>query len=154
MVPSNEALPTMGKLETPAVERHDGIVRAGDATPLGTSRELARALFDELAAGATADRIYEVRASEIDPMPQYVLIEMTAKELADVAAFEKQADRLVDRLAMTRGYQLFGAWLRDRCTTMARAGKLRPTARFLQTFDDQGRKLPITYQPCESLAQK
>ena len=47
-----------------------------------------------------------------------------------------------------------GEWLRDRCLSLARDGKLKPTWAYLQTYDDQGRKLPITYQPCESLAEQ
>ena len=41
-------------------------------------------------------------------MPQYALVQVTAKDLADITQFDKDADRLVERLAMTRGYQLFG----------------------------------------------
>ena len=152
MDPTTEALPQVGKVDPPTVERHDGIVRSGDATPIGDSNELVRALFDELAAGDLAPRIYEVRGSVVDPLPQYALVQLTDKKLADVKEFDKQADRLVDRLAMTRGYQLFAEWLRERCSTLATAGKLKPTYAYLQTYDDQGRKQPITYQPCESLA--
>jgi hypothetical protein len=151
MLPSADTLPSMAPVEKPVVERHDGMVRSGDQTPIGDSAELVTALFDELAVGTVADRVFEVRASVIDPMPQYALVQVTAKDLADVAEFEKQADRLVDRLATIRGIQLFTEWLRERCTSMAKDGKLKPTWAYLQQFDDQGRKEPITYQPCESL---
>ena len=152
MEPTTEALAQVGKVAPPTVERHDGIVRSGDATPIGESNELVRALFDELSTGELSPRIYEVRGSVVDPLPRYALVQLSDKKLADVKEFDKQADRLVDRLAMTRGYQLFAEWLRERCSSMATAGKLKPTYAYLQTYDDQGRKQPITYQPCESLA--
>lgn len=153
MVPSNETLPALGPIERPTVERHDGVVRAGDVTPLGASAELANALFEQLSVGGVADRIFEVRSSVVDPMPQYALIQMTAKDLADVAEFDKQAEQLLERLALTRGYQLYTEWLRNRCTTLANAGKIKPDWAYLQTYDEQNRKQPITYQPCESLIQ-
>ena len=119
----------------------------------GASAELANALFEQLSVGGVADRIFEVRGSVVDPMPQYALIQVTAKELADVAEFDKQADQLLERLALTRGYQLYTEWLRNRCTTLANAGKIKPAWAYLQTYDEQNRKQPITYQPCESLIQ-
>jgi parvulin-like peptidyl-prolyl isomerase len=151
MVPGTELLPQLGPVERPHVERHDGMVRAGDATPIGESAELVSALFDQLTVGNVGDLIFEVRASVIDPMPSYVLVQVTAKDLADVGEFEKQADRLVERLAQMRGYQLIDDWLRERCAAMAKDNKLKPTWAYLQTYDEQGRKEPITYQPCESM---
>lgn len=154
MEPSKEALPQLGALDTPTVERHDGIARAGDNTPLGESAELARALFDQLAVGTVGERIFEVRPSVVDPLPTYVAVQVTGKELADVSKFEKDAPRLVERLATIRGVQLYQAWLRDRCTTLVAAGKIKPNLAYLQAYDDQNRKLPITYQPCESMTER
>ncbi|HVV82297.1 MAG TPA: hypothetical protein VHE35_04430, partial [Kofleriaceae bacterium] len=151
MVPTQEKLPPLGKLDPVVVERHDAIVRSGDSTPIGESAELANALFNELAVGGVADRIFEVRASVVDPMPQYALVQLTGKDLADVAEFDKQADRLVERLSLTRGYELLADFLRERCDALTHDGKIKPTWGYLQNYDDQGHRLPITYQPCISL---
>ncbi len=154
MEPTNEQLPTLGPVDAPTVERHDGIVRAGDGTPIGESAELVRALFDQLAVGNVADRIFEVRGSVVDPMPQYALVQVTGKELADVAKFDKEADSRMRQLAEARGAQVYVAWLRERCETLKAAGKIKPSASYLDSTDEQGRRVRSSYEPCESLAAR
>ncbi len=149
LVATDEVLPALGALAAPAAETFGPVARAANRTPLGESAELARALFDELTTGALAPRVFEVRASVVSPAV-YVIVQVTAKSLADVTAFEKEAESHVATLARERGARYMVDWLRERCTSLAASKRIQPLWSVLQGFDEQGNKLPIAYAPCMS----
>jgi hypothetical protein len=146
---SDEKLPTMGPLEPPTLETFGPIARAANRTPMGESPELARALFEELTTGAVGTKIYEVKPSVVAPAV-YVLVQVTAKQLADVTTFEKDAEQYTATLARERGARYLVDWLRTRCVSMAEKKEITPLWAAVQGFDDQGNKLPIQYTPCMS----
>ncbi|HUQ06638.1 MAG TPA: SurA N-terminal domain-containing protein [Kofleriaceae bacterium] len=146
---SNETLPTMGPLEPPTLETFGPIARAANRTPIGESPELARALFEELTTGALGTKIYEVKPSVVAPAV-YVLVQVTAKQLADVTTFEKDAEQYTATLARERGARYLVDWLRTRCVSMAEKKEITPLWAAVQGYDDQGNKLPIAYAPCMS----
>ncbi len=148
--PSSEQLPAIGKLDPPTAESFGPLSRS-KRTPLGESDELNRALFDELASGMIAPTIFEVRETKTSPSPKFAVIQMTNKELADVAEFEKQADAYIASLAKQRGGELLRAWLAERCTALAARGKIKPAAEFINRKDEQGNALKVTYKPCMTL---
>jgi len=149
MIPSNEPLPALAGLEQPSLESFGPVARSANRTPIGESPELARALFEELTTGAFGPKIYEVRPSITAPA-QFVIVQVTAKNLADVTAFEKEADELTARLARIRGGVYLVDWLRTRCTDLAAKGEIKPLRDAVQPYDEQQHKLPITYTPCMS----
>jgi hypothetical protein len=120
-------------------------------TPLGESDELNRALFNQLTAGMLAPTIFEVRETKTAPTPRYVLIQVTDKTLADMAEFEKQAETDVAALAKQRGDEFLRSWLAGKCTALTARGGIQPAAELIRRKDEQGRVLPVTYQPCMTL---
>jgi hypothetical protein len=149
MKPSDEVLPAMGPLEPPAIETFGPIARTANLTPMGESPELAQALFEQLTTGAVGDRVYEVKPSVVSPAI-YVIVQVTAKQLADVTTFDKDADQYVANLARERGARYLVDWLRTRCVSLAQQKRIEPLWAVLQGVDEQGNKLPIQYAPCMS----
>jgi hypothetical protein len=111
---------------------------------LGTSKEAAGALFDELSAGMLAKQVYEADGS-------FVIMQLVSRNSPKVEDFEKEADRLVEELRQTRGQAFLQEWLKDRCEKFAKDGKIKPNRGLVQEFDDAGKPLPSEYQPCMSL---
>jgi hypothetical protein len=149
MVPTTEKLPELALLEQPSLESFGPISRAGNRTPLGESPELARALFEELTTGSVGQAIYEVRPSVMSP-PLYVIAQVTEKQLADITKFEKDVDTYVAALARERGGRYLVDWLRERCTSLAEKKEISFLRDAVQQYDEQGKKLPLTYAPCMS----
>lgn len=151
MTPSTEVLPALGPIESPPVDSFGPVPRFGARTPVGESAEIARALFDELATGQVAKRIYEIKSGSIDATPSYLVLQVTSKQLADTAEFEKNAAQHVANLTTELGTRYLGDWLRTRCTALVAKGEIKPSTELITPLDDEGRRLPIMYQPCESM---
>lgn len=151
MTPSSEVLPPLGMLTPPSVDSFGVQSRSGSRTHLGESAEIARVVFDELATGQVAKRIYEIKSGAIDAAPSYVVLQVTSKQLADVAEFEKNADQNVANLSTELGARYLTDWLRTRCTALVAKGAIKPATDLITPVDDEGRRLPIMYQPCESM---
>jgi parvulin-like peptidyl-prolyl isomerase len=147
---SDEVLPKLGPLDPPALETFGPVARTGNRLPLGESAELTEALFVKLTTGAMGDKIYEVKPSVVAPA-MYVIVQVTAKQLADVTAFEKDAEQYTASLARERGGRYLVDWLHTQCVSMAAKKQIVPLWSQVQGTDDQGNKLPIQYAPCMSL---
>ena len=39
-------------------------------------------------------------------------------------------------------------WLKSRCETLTKAGRIRPAAERLRETDDKGNPVPTSYHPC------
>lgn len=146
---TDEVLPPLGPLDPPALETFGPIARTANRTPLGESAELTRALFEELTTGAMGTKVYEVKPSVVAPA-MYVLVQVTAKHLAESTTFAKDAEQYTATLARERGARYLVDWLRTRCVSMAEKKQITPLWQAVQGYDDQGNKLPIQYTPCMS----
>jgi hypothetical protein len=110
---------------------------------IGSSREAATALFEELSPGMLAKRVYEAEGA-------FVVLQLISRNSPDVAAFDKDADRLVGELRRTRAAAFVEDWLRERCEALAKDKKIKPNTQIVQEFDDTGKLLPVSYRPCMS----
>ncbi len=143
IVASTDDLPAFGPVAKPKRSRVGPIPRTrGPLTDVGTSKEVVRALFDELAPGAVADRIYEADGN-------YVLVQLVTRDLPDEKVFDKDAARRIAQLRDLRGEELVNAWLKDRCDALAKDDKIKPAASLLRQEDEKGNALPPSYRVCE-----
>ena len=143
IVASTDDLPAFGPVAKPKRSRVGPIPRTrGPLTDVGTSKEVVRALFDELAPGAVADRIYAADGN-------YVLVQLVTRDLPDEKVFDKDAARRIAQLRDLRGEELVNAWLKDRCDALAKDDKIKPAASLLRQEDEKGNALPPSSRVCE-----
>ncbi len=144
MKPSADILPTLGTMEKPSVRRVGPLRRSADDAGIGTSKEVVTALFDEIAAGGLAPRIYKIGGA-------YAVIQVVDKKLAEIAIFEKDADKSIADLARERGEKALSGWLRARCKALKEADKISFLPALISQTDEQGKALPSTYSPCMTM---
>ena len=111
---------------------------------VGTSKPAIAALFDDLSTGMLAKQVYEADGS-------YVVLQLISRSSPKVEDFDKEADRLTEELRKERGQAFLQEWLKDRCEKLKKDGKIKPNRGLIQEYDDNGKPLPIEYQPCMSL---
>jgi hypothetical protein len=142
---TSDQLPTFAEIAKPKRQSVGPMPRTrGDIPGLGTSKELVRALFDELTVGMLATRIYKVS-------DDYVLVQVKAKATPKLDDFEKDAEKSVAELASVRGEQLLNHWLTSRCEALVKENKIKPEQSLLREEDEQGRRIQIPYTPCQNL---
>jgi len=142
---SSDTLPAFSDVEKPSIERIGPMVRDRENIErLGKSRELIRAVFDELSPGMIGPRVYEVDGA-------FVVVQLQDKKLAKVDDFDKQADRLVANLASERGEQLLSRWIAERCHKLVAEKKIEFSQDKVAERDPEGRPTKVTYRPCESM---
>ena len=141
MAPSTESLPAIGDVEKPKVQSNGPTPRTGKLPGIGASEELAGVLFDQLAPGQVAKRIYEADG-------KYYVVQLTAKQSVDLKDFDKKADQLVEELRASRAQAFLKQWLKSRCEQLVKDGKIKPNPGLLVEHDDEGKPLPVTYKPC------
>jgi parvulin-like peptidyl-prolyl isomerase len=145
VTPSTDVLPPIGEVAKPEVRTFGPMVRDRESIPrLGKSAPLMRALFDELTPGMLAPRVFEVDGS-------YVLAQVTQKEQAKVEEFEKDADRRVASLVDERGEKVLESWIAARCKKLVEDKKIQFQKDLVTEFDDQGKPVRLSYQPCQSM---
>jgi parvulin-like peptidyl-prolyl isomerase len=145
ITPSADVLPPMGEVAKPELRSYGPMVRDRESIPrLGKSAPLMKALFDELTPGMLAPRVYEVDGS-------YVLVQVSQKEQAKIDEFEKDADRRVASLVDERGEKVLESWLAARCKQLVDAKKIDFQKDLVTEFDDQGKPVRLSYQPCQSM---
>ncbi|HEX4422965.1 MAG TPA: hypothetical protein VH165_33845, partial [Kofleriaceae bacterium] len=139
---SKDVLPAMGTVARPTVSRIGPSPRQAKMPGVGGSKDAINALFDELAPGAVARTLYEGDAGA------YVLIQLIARAQPKVDEFDKTADAEIARMTAARAHQAEELWLKDRCDTLVKAGKIKPSAEKIRETDDKGNPAPTVYRPC------
>ncbi len=143
VVPSSDQLPAFDNVKAPYVSRFGPAPRSPMMSGLGTSKEAAAALFDELSAGMIATRVYEADGA-------FVVVQLIGRNAPKVEEFEKEGDRLVEELRRERAQAFVEEWLQERCEKLRDDKKIKPNSQLIQEFDDAGKAMPVTYQPCMS----
>ena len=141
---SKEDLPSFG--EMPAIKyQHEGPAKRTAFLPgLPTVKEAAGLLFDELADGQLAPHVLEGDGG-------YYVLQLIKKESPKVEDFDKKADAAMQRLQDARSGSMLIDWMRTRCESLSKAGKIKIAADKTHETDDQGKPLPQTYTPCYQL---
>jgi hypothetical protein len=140
---SNDKLPEFSAVEPPTVSRFGPAQRTSPMSGIGTSKEAAAALFDELSPGMLAKQVYEADGG-------FIVMQLISRAQPKVADFEKDADRLVEQLRGERAQAFVEEWLKDRCENLVKEGKIKPNPGLLRETDDSGKLLPTGYRPCMS----
>jgi ribosome biogenesis SPOUT family RNA methylase Rps3 len=133
----------MSEIAKAHVNRYGPSSRGKQMPGLGQSKEAITAVFEELQPNNLAKQIYEADGA-------YIVVQLIARSQANVADFDKDADRRVAELRATRGQEFLEEWMKNKCETLAKDGKIRPQQELLIEHDDQGKLLPIGYKPCMS----
>jgi peptidyl-prolyl cis-trans isomerase D len=115
---------------------------------LGESEELAKAIFDEVAVGQLAPKVYETEAG-------FVLFKVVEKEEPDMVAFETEKADLGEALAGSKADGVLREWKQKRCETLRNAGKIEVTPAFVEygELDEKGQAKKSNYQPCAVAAR-
>jgi hypothetical protein len=143
MVPSKDELPKLGEVAKPHVSRFGPTPREKTMPGLGVSKDAMTAVFEELAPGNIAKKIYEADGN-------YIVLQLISRDTPDVAAFDKDADKRISELRARRGAAFLDSWLRERCEALVTKGKLIPNSELLRETDDKGNLLQSQYRPCQS----
>ena len=111
-------------------------------TDLGSSKEAVAALFDELSPGDVEKKLYEGDGGS------YVVLQLITRSEPKVEEFDKTADAEIARMQEARGKAAVHDWLKQRCETLTKAGKIRPATDRIRETDDKGNPAPTVYHPC------
>ncbi|TMQ24032.1 MAG: peptidyl-prolyl cis-trans isomerase [Deltaproteobacteria bacterium] len=142
IVASSDQLPQFGDVPKAKVN-HFGPVPRQEALPgIGKSKPAIDALFDDLSPGNLAKKIYEGDGGS------YLVLQLTNREQPKVEEFDKIADAELARMQQARGKAAVHEWLKSRCETLTKAGRIRPAAERLRETDDKGNPVPTSYHPC------
>ena len=143
MTASKDVLPQFGEVAPPKVETQGPAPRMLTMPGVGKSAQIETALFDELGQGELAKTIYEADG-------KFVLIQLLDKTQPKITDFDKEADEDTAELQQQRASEALDGWLKDRCETLAKAGKIKIAADLLRETDDKGNVVPTQYKPCMS----
>ncbi|HEY0189750.1 MAG TPA: peptidylprolyl isomerase, partial [Kofleriaceae bacterium] len=142
LTPSNDVLPPMPNVAKPHVERIGPAPRQPKMSGLGNAKDAANALFDELAPGQVGKSIY------VGDNDSFVVVQLVNRAQPKVEEFDKTADHELAQLQEARGKAALGQWLKDRCDTLTKAGKIKPASDRIRETDDKGNPAPTIYHPC------
>jgi 23S rRNA maturation mini-RNase III len=109
---------------------------------IGGAKNAVDALFDELAPGGVAKNAYEGDAGK------FVVIQLINRSQPNVEDFDKTADAEITQMQQARGKAALGQWLKGRCDTLSKVGKIKPAADRIRETDDKGNPAPTVYHPC------
>lgn len=113
----------------------------GEITGLGKSKELMDVIFDQLADGQLAPKVYEVDGN-------FVVVQVVSRKNPDPAKFtEEEKARIMRSIAAERGYGLLRDWVETRCKALVNAGKVGINQSLLAQLSDDP-KQPFRYQAC------
>jgi parvulin-like peptidyl-prolyl isomerase len=143
MAPSKEDLPKLVDVAKAHVTRYGPTPREKVMSGLGSSKDAQNAVFEELAPGNIAKKIYEADGS-------YIVIQLISRDTPDIATFDKDADARIAELRSRRGAAFLDSWLRERCEAMLAKGKIVPNTELLRETDEKGNLLKSQYRPCQS----
>jgi hypothetical protein len=144
--PSKDVLPQIGEVPKAKINRLGPVPRQAKMQGIGGSKEAAKeavdALFDDLAPGSLAKKVYEGDGGG------YVILQLVNRQQPSVEEFDKIADDEITRMQAARGKAALRNWLKNRCDVLTKAGKIRPAADRIQETDDKGNRAPTVYHPC------
>lgn len=145
----SDVLPAVGPVELQArlLPPHE---RVGNYTSLGESPALSKALFDELKPGQLGPVVYGFEGGLGGDRP-FAIVRLVEKTEADLAAFDKDADKLIAKLAAERGQQYLSDWLQHKCKALVAANQIRARADILINVDENGRRTQVAWDPCAAL---
>ena len=141
MTPSKDVLPQFGDVTPPKVVTQGPAPRLLTMPGIGKSAPIETALFDELGQGELAKTVYEADG-------KLVLVQLVDKTQPKITDFNKEADEDVLELQQQRASETLEAWLKDRCETLAKAGKIKIAQDLLRETDDKGNLVQSQYKPC------
>ena len=145
-----EPLPALGTVAL-TVDTFPALARFGNRTMVGESAELAKAVFEELTANALGDKVYEVKTGAIGAPPMFVIVQVTAKQLADIAAFEKDSSKYLGELTAQRGEEYLRDWLQARCKALVAKNEVQPRRELLTVDAGDGKLALVPWDPCARL---
>jgi hypothetical protein len=140
--PSKDVLPAFGEVARPAARRITASPRRTTMDGLGNNKQAINAMFDELAPGELAKKVYEGDSGS------YVLVQLKERSLPTLEDFDKTAELTIRQLQEARGQAAVQAWLKDRCDVLTKAGKIKPAPDRIRETDDEGKPTPVVYKPC------
>ncbi len=143
LTPSTDKLPEFGPITKASVTRLGPVARSNRLVDFGEAKALVALLFDTLTPNGLADGIYEAQGS-------YAIVQLVTRAEPDMKEFDKKADGMMQLIKQRRSGDALMGWLKDRCETLYKAGKIKPSPSLVREFDDQGKPLPTTYKPCVS----
>jgi parvulin-like peptidyl-prolyl isomerase len=139
---SKDVLPQFDEIPKAKVNRLGPMPRQAKMPGVGGSKDAIGALFEELAPGDLAKKVYDGDAGA------YVVLQLIDRSQPKVEDFEKIAGAEIARMQEARGKAMVSAWLKSRCETLTKAGKIRPAADRIRETDDKGNPAPTVYRPC------
>lgn len=140
--PSKDVMPAFGEIPKAKVNRLGPSPRQAKMPGVGGAKDAVDALFDELAPGAVAKNAYEGDGGS------FVVVQLINRSQPKVEEFDKTADAEVAQMQAARGKAALGQWLKARCDTLTKAGKIKPAADRIRETDDKGNPAPTVYHPC------
>ena len=145
VVASKDLLPTFGDMPVAKYSHHGPEKRVTQLPGLEGAKEAVGILFDDLADAQLAPRVLEGDTGV------YYVVQLTKKVNPETGDFDKKADELMQRLQDARSGSMLLDWMRTKCEALSKAGKIKVAADKTRDTDDQGKPLPVTYQPCFQL---
>jgi hypothetical protein len=156
---STDELPSFGEVKEPKVRHVGPVPREADrVAEIGKSPELVKAVWEELADGQLADRVFSVKSTTIGPDGReigggtaYVVVQLVERATPDPADFDKEADKIVQQLEQARGADIVNDWLTTRCNELVQKKEIRIANDVLVTRDEKGETRQIAYGACSNL---
>lgn len=145
MAPSSDKLPEFGPIAKASVTRLGPVARSNRLVDFGEAPALVGMLFDTLQPNGLADGVYDAQGA-------YAIVQLVSRSQPDMKEFEKKADNMIQLIKQRRSGDALMGWLKDRCETLYKAGKIKPAADLIREYDDQGKPLPTSYKPCITYA--
>jgi hypothetical protein len=139
---SKDVLPAFGEIPKAKINRLGPSPRQAKMPGVGGAKGAVDALFDELEPGAVGKHAYEGDGGNV------VIVQLVARSQPKVEDFEKTADAEIAQMQQARGKAALGQWLKNRCDTLTKAGKIKPASDRIRETDDKGNPAPTVYHPC------
>jgi hypothetical protein len=139
---SKDVLPQLGEISKAKVNRLGPSPRQTKMPGVGGAKGAVDALFDELAPGGVAKHVYEGDGGS------FVVLQLVSRSQPKVEDFDKTADAEIVQMQDARGKAALGEWLKTRCETLTKAGKIKPAPDRIRETDEKGNPAPTVYHPC------
>jgi hypothetical protein len=143
--PADMKIPTPADLKPPKLLKAGPFNRDADRIPgVGESADLVRAVFDELENGQLGEQVYEVADG-------FVVAQLVTREEPDLDLFARTEKDLRQSHIGGKGFDALREWVQQRCQQAVKDRQVVVNKEYLSYNDDQGKPIPITYQPCGNL---
>ncbi len=150
--PPAPAAPAAAKSKAAKLFQSGEIHRAGTTVNgsgptgyVGKSAELAKAVFEQVAVGQLAPKVYDVDDG-------FVIFKVVDKQEPDMAAFDKEKAKLAEQMAAEKAYGVIDGWNQQRCTEARTGGDISINTKYIEYGDvdeKTGKVRPSNYQPCQ-----